>query len=105
MPSLSNLATRLSNDEVISSVGFAAGLFWGSSAKDLLEWPLTTILQGACYGSLTSFGASYVSRSLPERARFIVPVALAASLVYYAAVAGKDMYQKKIKEGETKKLE
>jgi hypothetical protein len=96
MSNLSNLATSLSSQEVIAGAGFAAGLFWGSTVietpKNLLKYPLSSILKGAGYGSLTALGASYVSKNLPERARFIVPVALAASLVYYAVVAGKDIY-------------
>lgn len=67
-----------------NTIAYAALLYGLSNQpqQKILKRPLISLFDGAIQGAVYAWGANFVSGLLPEKARGIIPVAIAMHIIY-----------------------
>ena len=74
----------LNSNKVILASGFAVGFVYAFKlTKDTLNYPLTTLFGAAVEGALTLFGTAFIVDFFPQEIRFVIPLTVAASCIYW----------------------
>jgi len=74
----------LNSHKVVLAAGFASGFVYAFKfTKRTLDYPLTTIFNSAASGLLTLWGTSLFFESVPDELRFIIPLTVGASCLYW----------------------
>lgn len=79
-----NVYNILSSDKAVCIAGFSAGFVYAFKLTEkTLKRPLQTLLCAAIDGAVCLFGASIVVRFLPDELKFMIPLTVAASCIYW----------------------
>lgn len=74
----------LNSNKAVLAAGFAAGFVYAFKlTKTTLNYPLTTLFGAALEGTLTLFGTSLIIDYFPQEVRFMIPLTVAASCIYW----------------------
>jgi hypothetical protein len=76
--------------DVVKYSTLASGIIWyENNPKKYLTQPLSTIFNGVVYGSICSLGATFISKSLPDKGKYLLSGIIGLSGIYYL---GKGFY-------------
>ena len=89
-PNVSRFLTAGSGEDTVKTAALLAGCIWAvPNAKNLLEEPISTTMNGVIYGGLCAMSASYIAEHLPPKGKCVFAGIIGISALYHL---GKTVY-------------
>lgn len=76
---------ELSRNKNIYTIGFFGGIYLSllENDNDFLQYPLSNLFYASFYGYFISMSSLFVADMFPKRFKFIVPISIFTSSLYY----------------------
>lgn len=79
-----DILTTLNSPKAVLTAGFLSGFIYNFKlSKRTLNYPLSTLFNSALSGMITLFGSSFLLKWFHEDFRFIIPLTVATSCIYW----------------------